>query len=454
MGILTRVFKAWQPMPKTSVFNGWTAMMNAQNEWFRMYRNKSPWLTQTIKSLNLAANVSAEVAKMIALEIESSVSDDAVNEIYQSDVLRGLLEHIEHGLALGGVIYKPYIVDNFVRVDIVLPLNYQVLQSTTAGIITDIVFRDYVERMGEWYVRIERHTYNDMTKEYRIENRAFQSDLSGTVGDTEIELEYVDEWRGILPELELKDIEQPLFGHFKPAIANHIDLDSTEGVSIFSRAVELIEVADKQLSSTLREFRVKEAKQYVSSLAVRNPAEPLPHLQDDFYIKLNMSTGKGGAEDFFESYSPEIHVDAYITGLNEYKRLIEDCLGLAHGTISPPQAVTRTATEVRTSKHRTYELVTLNQKNVRSLLEGVVYALAVWVHYPAIPPEMDFFIEFDDSLLVDQAEELRLMKEDVAAGLLRPEIYVAKRYGVTEEIALTMMPSIQWMSGDNQSGAL
>ena len=35
------------------------------------------------------------------------------------------------------------------------------------------------------------------------------------------------------------------------------------------------------------------------------------------------------------------------------------------------------------------------------------------------------------------------MLTDVSANILRPEIYLAKKYGVTEEEALKMMPQLE-----------
>ncbi|MGL4623680.1 MAG: hypothetical protein ACRCWD_02165 [Culicoidibacterales bacterium] len=56
--------------------------------------------------------------------------------------------------------------------------------------------------------------------------------------------------------------------------------------------------------------------------------------------------------------------------------------------------------------------------------------------------------KWDDSIVVDREKELASMQADVAAGLLRPEKYLAKKYGVSEEEALLLMPRTQPVSSD------
>ena len=55
----------------------------------------------------------------------------------------------------------------------------------------------------------------------------------------------------------------------------------------------------------------------------------------------------------------------------------------------------------------------------------------------------DMSFSFDDSLILDKDSELAGMLGDVSAGILRPEIYLARKYGVSEEEALKMMPTYE-----------
>ena len=65
-----------------------------------------------------------------------------------------------------------------------------------------------------------------------------------------------------------------------------------------------------------------------------------------------------------------------------------------------------------------------------------------WVTIGSLAPQGEYQTTFhwDDSIVADKQMELNDMRQDVAAGLLRPELYVAKRYGVSEEEAKNLMP--------------
>ena len=48
--------------------------------------------------------------------------------------------------------------------------------------------------------------------------------------------------------------------------------------------------------------------------------------------------------------------------------------------------------------------------------------------------------DWDDSIVIDKEQELASMQQDAVAGFIRKELYVAAKYGVSEEEALKMMP--------------
>jgi len=405
--------------------------------WRDMYLNNAPWVKKNINSLNLAAVIAAEVSRLVTLEIKSTVDDAGMDAIYQREVMRDLREKIEYGLALGGLVMKPYVLNGIIRVDFAQPSDFQIVNAANDGTILEIFFKDFVEYRKAYYIRLEYHKFDEVTGRYLITNRFYRSDEKGYVGSEIEDYSFIDRWAQMEREFELVNIKAPLFGYFRPAISNNIDTKSVQGVSIYSRAVGAIQRADEGLAGMLREFRVKEAKQYVSELAVKGTG-PLPYLEDDYYIRIR-TDGKNG-ETFFQSYSPDINVGKYLDALNEYKREIEDCIGLAHGTISDPENMVKTATELKMSKQRTYVLVTENQKNLQDCFKSVVYAMGVWLKYPGQPPEYVVTTDFDDSMITDWEEEVKGMLNDVAAGLIRPEIYLSKKYGVTEEEALKMIP--------------
>ena len=52
-------------------------------------------------------------------------------------------------------------------------------------------------------------------------------------------------------------------------------------------------------------------------------------------------------------------------------------------------------------------------------------------------------VELDDSIFVDRESELNDMRLDVSSNILKPEIYISKKYGVSIEEAKSMMPDME-----------
>jgi len=411
-----------------------------QKLWKDMYLDNAPWTRKkNVHSLNLAAALVAKISWLITMEMKSEVNDDRVNEIYQKEVLKNIRTQVEYGLALGGIILKPYASNGQIMIDFAQATDFVVDSFSNDGTITGVTFKDYTECKGSVFLRLETHTFDEHQKTYLIANKVYKSDEHGTVGTEVKDYSFIEIWANLNPETLFANIKAPLFGYFKPATSNNVDTKSPLGISIYARAVDAIKRADIQLSSLVREFKVKEAKQYISHLAVKSAGE-LPYLEDDYYIKLNMGGKNASGEEFFESYSPAINEISYLAGLNEYKKEIEDCIGLSHGTISEMEMVAKTATEIQMSRQLTYVMIKENQKNLDDALKDAVYAIGVWLNYPKLPPDYLVTTDFDDSIINDKEAVLKSMAEDVAAGLLKPEIYLAKKYGVDEKKALEMMP--------------
>ena len=116
---------------------------------------------------------------------------------------------------------------------------------------------------------------------------------------------------------------------------------------------------------------------------------------------------------------------------------------MSYGTISDPQNVDKTAEEIKASKQRSYTAVSEIQKATQTALEDLVRAMDFYTTIYNLAPigayEMNF--KWDDSIVVDREKELLSMQQDAVSGMIRKELYIAKKYGVTEEEALKMMPA-------------
>ena len=107
-------------------------------------------------------------------------------------------------------------------------------------------------------------------------------------------------------------------------------------------------------------------------------------------------------------------------------------------SLSDPNTVDKTAEEIKASKQRSYSTVS----DIQKALEQLVYAMDVIAQLSNLNGGKKYEVSFDwdDSIVIDKEQELQSMQQDATAGLVRKEIYIAAKYGVSEEEALKMMP--------------
>lgn len=412
--------------------------------WSLMYKDKAPWLDDNTKSLNLASAIASELARLATIEMKSEITGtedtnnkraEYLNEQYQK-VINDIRTTTEYAAALGGLVFKPYIDGNNIAVDYVQADEFIPVKYDSSGNITAVIFIERMRKERNIYTRLE---YHDLLKEgYYISNTAYVNENGDEALGYQVPLTEVDEWADLEPEILLTNVEKPLFGYLKMPMANTIDTRSPLGISVYARAVGLIEEADKQYSRILWEYEGSELA-INASMDLFKADNTLPKGKERLYRKLDTD-----AEDFFEPFSPAIRDESLFNGLNKILQRIEFACGLAYGTLSDVQLVEKTAEEIKVSKQRSYSTVVDIQKAIKTALTDLVYAMDVYVTLGELAPagEYDISFEFDDSLVVDSKTEQAIMLQEVSAGLIKPEIYLMRRYGVSEEQARKMMPSV------------
>ena len=420
-------------------------MSNAIELWSKIYENKAPWLDDDIKSLNLGSVIANEVARLVTVEFESEITgNDFLQEQY-SNVLNKLRKYVEYGCAKGGIVFKPYLSGEIIAVDYVQADKFLPIAYNTKDEITAAVFIEQKRIGKKLYTRLEYHDLQGTT--YNIQNLAFCSTNLGNDNGTydlgtEVPLTDVDEWSSLSPITTINNIKKPLFAYFKVPQANNIDTNSPLGVSVFSRATDLIKEADKQYSRILWEYEGSELaiNASVDCFKLDEEGNPiLPKGKERLYR--SMEYGVGEFSKVMETFSPTIRDSSLFNGFNNILKKIEFNCNLSYGTISDPQNVDKTATEVISSKQRMYSSIKDTQGSLENALNDLIYAMSVIGQlYGLCNGNYEVSYNWDDSIIVDKDKELSDMRNDVVLGILRPELYIMKRYGVTEEEALKMMP--------------
>lgn len=400
-------------------------MREAIGLWTRMYESR--------EGLRLPAAISSEMARLITLELRSGISGSKRAE-YLDREYQKLIENIkipiELGCAYGGVVFKPYYTKGEIAIDFVRAEDFYPTAFDGFGRITGAVFVQKICDEGIFYTRLERHSLSKNT--YRIENRAYQSKSPSVLG-REIPIKTVDAWANLATDIEIGNVKAPLFGYFKPSLANSIDKMSPLGVSVFGNATNLIDDANAQYERLLWEFKSGERALIANSMAFRTDKNGKPQLPDRrLYRTLDVDD-----VDFFREWSPEFRDENIIRGLDRIFRQIEFNCGLAYGTLSGVDHTEKTAEEIRASKQRSYATICDNQKALRRALSDLVYAMDVWCTLYNLAPigKYEVSFEFDDSIAADRKTEFGEKCELVGMGVMQPWEMRAWYFGEKEDTA-------------------
>ncbi len=400
-------------------------MASAIRLWNDMYETK--------RGLHLPAAIASEMARMITIELNSSISGSSraefLNGIY-SGVIDNIRVPVEYGCACGGMVMKPYFANGTIVVDFVRAENFIPTAVDDAGKIIGAIFVQRIFEGGTYYTKLEEHSLKENT--YTIKNRAYVSRSAGVLGRV-CDMGTISAWKDIAEEMTIGNVKAPLFGYFKPATANSIEQGSVLGASVFANAVNLIEDADKQYERLLWEFESGERALIANSMAFRTDKNGNIKLPDKkLYRTLDVDD-----VDFFREWTPNIRENSYINGLDRIFRQIEFNCGLAYGTLSDANNSDKTAEEIRTSKQRSYATVTDNQKALRNALCDLVYAMDVWCTLYSLAPmgKYDISFDFDDSIVADRKTEFEEKCVLVEKGIMSAWEFRMWYFGEDEAVA-------------------
>ena len=418
--------------------------------WNKMYENEAPWIdpSMDVLSCELPSSVCSEMATAVTMEARISVDGDARAEYLDNEfakVKKDLSDIVEYACAGGGLILKPYISGEHIAVDYIHSDNFFPVVFNSAKQVTAAIFPEFKHK-GKWlYTKLEYQEYDERTHTYLIQNKAFKSRKAAVkINDIinlgqEVQLNEVSEWADLEPEVLLAGATCPLFSYFRIPVANNVDRYSPLGVSIYARAVKHIRDADQQYGATLWEYKAKEAAVQAGNDFFEKDREGhviMPKGKGRLYRDMGDVTDKNGSP-FFNVYSPDIRNESFFDGYNRMLQRVEFSSHLAYGTISDPTIVTKTATEVKTGKQRSYAMVKAIQNSLRDALLGLLDAMNAWTTIGHLAPEGTFELctDFDDSVVVDKDAERKTDREDVAMGAMQLWEYRAKYYGESEEQA-------------------
>ena len=437
-------------MPDTADSTSYEDIDTAIANWQDIYTDNPPWLKKChYKTLNLSAGIASEFARLMMVEFESEITGskraDYINKQYHNltEILRTKLES---ACAVGGIAFKPYVQNGAIMVDCITQDRFIPVSYTSQG-VTGAVFVSQEARSGKFYTRLEKQIYDGQKRTHTIKSHFFVSNNRERLG-TEIS---GDDYGGdIEPYIQFNDVDRPLFAFWRVPFANQISPDSPLGVSVFSRAVNLLEEVDLQWDRYLWEYKGGTLAVHASEALLRQRTttaengisyntKELPESRE----RLFQTFSAGDPQDpMYKVFSPALRDEQYANGVDKIIRKIEFACSLAYGTISDPQNVDKTAEEIRSSKQRSYATVCDMQQSLQTALEDYIYALNEYTTACNLAPVGDYEVQFNwgDGVLEDSDKEQAIRLQEVNSGIITKENYLEWRYGVTEEQAKEMIP--------------
>lgn len=409
--------------------------------WKDMYKNIPKWANDTVKPMNVPKTICELISLLMTNELNLRVvpeeynveSGDEISEdsfaafmqnVLDKHLLNKLREKIERALALGGCVIKPYVSNKQIYFDFVEQGDFYPIAFDDDGNITDIAFIDQFVNGDMIYTKVERQTFAD--NKIVVENKAYMAkyvrsqEIAQPLG-IEIDLKSITKWADIDPNPPaIEGVDRPLFGYFKVAKSNNVDMKSPLGISIFEPAVYVCERLDKQFARLDWEYDGGQLAIDVDPTAFEYAKEKYSHLpqyNDRVFRFVDL-----GQDETYKPYSPNLRDSNFIAGVNEYKMEIEDLIGLARGSLAKIDVQGRTATELKILKHKSFNTIHSNQEALDSCLKDVVIAAKRFVELYAkelgvSPEEFDIVIDWGDSVLVDKETEagfkLELTRENI-----------------------------------------
>jgi A118 family predicted phage portal protein len=178
---------------------------------------------------------------------------------------------------------------------------------------------------------------------------------------------------------------------------------------------------------------------YVNELALKRDDDGNPYLpQDEDYIRTLAGTANiGETKGLFDEWSPDFRQEMISSGLNDILKRIEVLCGLANGTLSDPETVDKTATEILSSKQRSAATVVDTQKALKNALDDLLYAMSAWCDIEGLAPRGAYntSYDFDDSLVTDRDKQFTQDNQTVGMTSMPKYVFLMRNYKLKEETA-------------------
>lgn len=431
-------------------------MRKAISDWFGLYYNKTPTETED-PCQQIPFTIVRKLTKTVFAEYTASSGDQFVQLVLDSlDPYRK--QAVELALIGGECLLKP--------IPLTAPASWRwtavsrddllVFERDHAGRPSDIGITERTVNSRYYYTLLERRTV-DSAGYLTIHNRLYRALNAGNLGQ-QVPLNTLEQYAEIPDDYTFP---QPVGSvglvSVKTPVANCVD-GGPDGVSVYAAAVGLIHNINRNEAQLNGEFDRGESRIIASADLLRKGRDGERRFEDHLFVGLDDDPDSVGVTIF----SPALREQSFLSRKQEYLRNVESVIGLKRGLLSEVEAVERTAKEI-TSSEGDYNLTIIDFQEMwdDAVKEAVRLCgvLGQMYRVPGAhePNEDSFSIDWGNGVLYDEDKTWADYLDMVARGLLKPEIAIGWRFGMTTEtpedlaaIREKYMPELSQMAEDGE----
>lgn len=399
----------------------------------RDFYNGLSVIKREIYQLGMAKTVCQDWASVLMNEkVDISLNNDEQQPILD-EVLRlnrfqvNANRLIEIAFALGTGAFVEYLNDGQVWIDYVRANNIYPLSWNSKGIY-ECAFASNIHQGGKDYINLQIHV-KDENGNYQIMNKMLEvTDNAEAYKEVELPPD--------VEEVFKTNSDTPLFQIVMPNVINTVDLDSPMGASIFSGAMDVL----KEIDNIFDAFNVEieTGRRMVFLSAEMFSVDKDGNLKNVIGEKETILRWIGSLEQgqAVSDYTPDLRFAQIKEALQFQLNLLSEKAGMGTNHFEFSTSGVKTATEVISEDSDMYQAMRKHEILLKDALTGLIEAIKVLLEMTGVYISTEkLSIDFDDSIITDKNADRQQYQLEVAAGLMRPEMYRMLIYGEDEATA-------------------
>lgn len=405
-------------------------MKKAINDWYELYYNKETSAEED-PCQRIAYTIVRKLTKTAFSECKTVGNGDFIQRIINAlNKKRG--DAMQKMLIGGECLIKPIPTRDGFTFNVVDRYNVLVFGRDNEGHLTDIGTAETVVR-GEFHYTLLERRFVTPEGYLTIQNMLYRSNSENDLG-RRVPLNSISEYKDLTDVYTFqKAVGSIGMASLRAPMENCVD-GTCDAVSVYAAAAGLIHNINRNEAQINGEFERGESRIIASSDLMSKNKDGKRSFSDHVFVGLDEDPETVGITIF----SPSLREQSFLNRKQEYLRNVESVIGLKRGLLSDVEAAERTAKEI-TSSEGDYNLTIVDfqsawEHTVREVMR-ICGILGQMYHISGAHEIAEDNVTFDwgNGVLFDEEKTWADMKDQVARGLLKPEIAVGWRYGMPYE---------------------